>query len=50
MNNQQTQKDSSSKAGKNVKTGITGSFSIASILAAASAGLLATKKKKEDEE
>ena len=50
LNNQQTQKDSSSKAGKNVKTGITGSFSIASILAAASAGLLASKKKKEDEE
>ena len=50
LNNQQTQKDSSSKAGKNVKTGITGSFSIASILAAASAGLFATKKKKEDEE
>ena len=54
MNNQKTQKDSSSKDGNktantNVKTGVSGTISVASILAAASAGLLASKKKKEDE-
>ncbi|WP_073997567.1 G5 domain-containing protein [Anaerococcus urinomassiliensis] len=54
LNNQKTQKDSSSKDGNktantNVKTGVSGTISVASILAAASAGLLASKKKKEDE-
>ena len=54
LNNQKTQKDSSSKDGdktanKNVKTGVSGTISVASILAAASAGLFASKKKKEDE-
>ena len=54
LNNQKIQKDSSSKDGNktantNVKTGVSGAFSVASILAAASAGLFASKKKKEDE-